>query len=119
MCSTIITLLLFALLVLLLVRFDLVGVIVFAFTPIFAFEALLLAARMVLLTFKVVVLEFFAAEVALTAFSSSSGTSRANASKLPQGTVSCCSSLDIWTDRNTILCRRRRQMVGLFVIERS
>ena len=52
---------------LLLVRFDLVGVIVFAFTPIFAFEALLLAARMVLLTF-VVVLEFFAAEVALTAF---------------------------------------------------
>ncbi len=54
------------LLVLLLVRFDLVGVIVFAFTPIFAFEALLLAARMVLLTF-VVVLEFFAAEVALTA----------------------------------------------------
>ena len=55
------------LLVLLLVRFDLVGVIVFAFTPIFAFEALLLAARMVLLTF-VVVLEFFAAEVALTAF---------------------------------------------------
>ena len=55
------------LLVLLLVRFDLVGVIVFAFTPILAFEALLLAARMVLLTF-VVVLEFFAAEVALTAF---------------------------------------------------
>ena len=55
------------LLVLLLVRFDLVGVIVFALTPIFAFEALLLAARMVLLTF-VVVLEFFAAEVALTAF---------------------------------------------------
>ena len=53
------------LLVLLLVRFDLVGVIVFAFTPILAFEALLLAARMVLLTF-VVVLEFFAAEVALT-----------------------------------------------------
>ena len=110
-CSTIITLLLFAFISVATGSFlDLVGVIVFAFTPIFAFEAL--ASRQdgfaYCRRFGI-----FCRRGGAHGFFLRRGDESRECIQVATGHGFLLSLSTFGLDCNTILCRRRRQMVGL------